>query len=126
MDSSPLGELVAFSTGKSRPSEKGSGYSVYGANGVIGTSPQFNAEPGTTIVGRVGSYCGAVHYSRDRCWVTDNAIIATAKDGVHPRYVHYLLTRLGLNRYRIGSGQPLLTQGILNRLGVPRLTRAAE
>ncbi|MFC4048565.1 restriction endonuclease subunit S [Actinomadura syzygii] len=126
MNSGVLGELVAFSTGKARPSEKGPGYSVYGANGVIGTSERFNADADSTIVGRVGSYCGAVHYSRAPCWVTDNAIIATAKDGVHPRYVYYLLTRLGLNRYRIGSGQPLLTQGILKRLGVPRLTRAEQ
>ena len=125
MGDRPLGDLVAFANGKARPAE-GSGYPVFGANGVIGTSDQFNAGPHATVVGRVGSYCGAVHYSRDRCWVTDNAIVATPKDGVDPRYVYYLLARLGLNRYRIGSGQPLLTQGILNRLTVRRTTRAEQ
>lgn len=125
MADAPLGDLVAFSNGKSRPAA-GSGYRVYGANGVIGTSRHFNAGPHAAIVGRVGSYCGAVHYSPGRCWVTDNAIVATAKDGVNPRYVYYLLKRLGLNRYRIGSGQPLLTQGILNRLTVRRMPRAEQ
>ncbi|WP_301174442.1 restriction endonuclease subunit S [Actinomadura geliboluensis] len=120
-----LGEIVTFANGKSRPAE-GSAYRTYGANGVIGTSGDFNAAAHTTIVGRVGSYCGAVHYSPEPCWVTDNAIIATPKDGVNSRYVYYLLKRLGLNRYRIGSGQPLLTHGILKRLTTGRLTRAQQ
>ncbi|MGI5207531.1 hypothetical protein ACQEU6_38885 [Spirillospora sp. CA-108201] len=120
-----LGDLVAFSNGRSRP-VAGTRYRTYGANGAIGTSGGFNAGPGSTIVGRVGSYCGTVRYSPDRCWVTDNAIIATARDGVNPRYVHYLLKRLGLNRYRIGSGQPLLTHAILNGLAVRRPGRAEQ
>ena len=120
-----LGELVTFSNGRSHPAA-GTRYRTFGANGVIGTSGRFNAEPGSTIVGRVGTYCGTVHYSPDRCWVTDNAIIATAKDGVNPRYVYYLLKRLGLNRYRIGSGQPLLTHAILNGLTVRRPSRAEQ
>ncbi|WP_433463454.1 hypothetical protein [Spirillospora sp. CA-128828] len=120
-----LGELVAFSNGRSRPAE-GTAYTTYGANGVIAVSGGFNAGPRATVIGRVGTYCGAVHYSPDRCWVTDNAIIATAKEDVNPRYVYYLLKRLGLNRYRIGSGQPLLTHGILNRLTVRRLSRAEQ
>ncbi|QKW38344.1 restriction endonuclease subunit S [Actinomadura sp. NAK00032] len=120
-----LGEIVTFANGKSRPAE-GSAYRTYGANGVIGTSGECNAAPHTTIVGRVGTYCGAVHYSPEPCWVTDNAIIAAPKDGVNPRYVYYLLERLALNRYRIGSGQPLLTHGILKRLTTGRLTRAQQ
>ncbi|MEU8303464.1 hypothetical protein AB0C84_07860 [Actinomadura sp. NPDC048955] len=120
-----LGELVTFSNGRARPAA-GTRYRTYGANGVIGTSGEFNAGPRSTVVGRVGSYCGTVHYSPGRCWVTDNAIIATARDGVNPRYVHYLLKRLDLNRYRIGSGQPLLTHAILNGLRVPRLGRAEQ
>ncbi|MEO3827401.1 hypothetical protein [Actinomadura sp. B10D3] len=121
----PLSDLVTFANGRSHPAE-GSAYPTYGANGVIGSSGGYNAKPGSTIVGRVGSYCGAVHHSPGRCWVTDNAIIATARDGVNPRYVYYLLKRLGLNRYRIGSGQPLLTHGILNRLTTRRLSRAEQ
>lgn len=120
-----LGEIATFTNGRSGPAE-GSAYSTYGANGVIGTSARSNAAPHATVIGRVGSYCGAVHYSPEPCWVTDNAIIATAKEGVNPRYLYYLLKRLALNRYRIGSGQPLLTHGILNRLTTTRLTREEQ
>ncbi|MFI0404278.1 restriction endonuclease subunit S [Actinomadura sp. 3N508] len=121
-----LGEIVAFSNGKSHAGGNGTAYRTYGANGVIGASGHFNAQAHASIVGRVGSYCGAVHYSREPCWVTDNAIIATAKNGVNPRYIYYLLKRLDLNRFRIGSGQPLLTQAILSRLTVTRMTRAEQ
>ncbi|MFD0899598.1 restriction endonuclease subunit S [Actinomadura sediminis] len=121
----PLGDLVDLANGKARPAP-GTAYRTYGSNGVIGTSGRFNAEAGTVVVGRVGTYCGAVHYSPDRCWVTDNAIIVTPKDGVNPRYVHYLLKALDLNRYRLGSGQPLLTQRILTGLPVPRVSRAEQ
>ncbi|GAA4232609.1 restriction endonuclease subunit S [Actinomadura meridiana] len=118
-----LGDLVDFANGKPHPASDGIAYLTYGANGVIGASDHCNAEGRTSVIGRVGSYCGAVHYSPDRCWVTDNAIIATAREGVNPRYVYYLLKRLDLNRFRIGSGQPLLTQGILRRLTVRRVAR---
>ncbi|MFV2176414.1 restriction endonuclease subunit S [Actinomadura sp. LOL_016] len=129
-DAVRLGDLVDLSNGRARPSPGTSppdgAYRTYGANGVIGASDRFNAEAGTVVVGRVGTYCGTVHYSPDRCWVTDNAIIVTPKGGVNPRYVHYLLTSLDLNRYRMGSGQPLLTQAILNGLRVPRASRAGQ
>lgn len=121
----PLGDLVTFTNGKSNPAE-GTAYTTYGANGAIGASAECNAAPHSTVIGRVGTYCGAVHYSPEPCWVTDNAIIATPDEGVNPRYVYYLLKRLDLNRYRIGSGQPLLTHGILNRLTTTRLTRTEQ
>ena len=124
-DAVHLADLVAFSNGRSHPAE-GRGYRTYGANGVIGTSADYNAAPGSTVIGRVGSYCGVVHYCDDRCWVTDNAIIATPRPGVNPRYIYYLLKRLDLNRYRIGSGQPLLTHGLLNRLTTGRMTRSEQ
>lgn len=120
-----LGDIVAFTNGKARPAA-GTRYPLYGANGVIGTAGESNAGADCAIVGRVGSYCGIVHLARERCWVTDNAIIATAKNGVNPRYAYYLLNGLGLNRHRIGSGQPLLTQAILNTLPVRDVPRAGQ
>ncbi|MER6815927.1 restriction endonuclease subunit S [Spirillospora sp. NPDC000708] len=140
-----LGEVVAFTNGRARPpaghplsgpssagttsagpSSASAAFPMYGANGVIGTADGFNAERDSTIVGRVGSYCGIVHYAHERCWVTDNAIIATAREGVNPRYVYYLLKGLGLNHHRIGSGQPLLTHAILNGLAVRDVPREGQ
>ena len=70
------------------------------------------------VVGRVGSYCGSVHYSPDKCWVTDNAIIGSSRSQNDSRFWFYKLESLDLNNYRAGSGQPLLNQQILNSIQV--------
>ncbi|MDP9993813.1 type I restriction enzyme S subunit [Variovorax boronicumulans] len=77
-----------------------------------------NSMAGTLIVGRVGSYCGSVHYSPVRCWVTDNAIVGTSKSPSDSRFWYYKLRSLNLNNHRSGSGQPLLNQQILNTIPV--------
>ena len=83
---------------------------------MIGKSREFNSDEDTIIIGRVGSYCGSVYFSRNKCWITDNAIIGKAKVEASSQYLYYLLKKLDLNDRRSGSGQPLLNQGILNSI----------
>lgn len=112
-----LGDLANFTNGKKRPgSIVERGVPVYGANGIIGKSDQGNFPEGTTIIGRVGSYCGSVHFSTSESWITDNAIGAVPRNGVNARYLFYLLKSKNLGLKRIGSGQPLLTQSILRTI----------
>lgn len=112
-----LGELLRFSNGKTSPPRSDDlPYPVYGSNGKIGSSSERNAPSGTIVIGRVGSYCGSLHFSDDACWVTDNAIIANAHDGNNARFLFYLLQSLHLNDWRSGSGQPLLNQTILSSI----------
>ncbi len=112
-----LGSLLSLSNGKSSP-ERSSDlpYPVYGGNGIIGFSNEANSSPGTIIIGRVGSYCGSVHFSNSSCWVTDNAIRAKAMNGNDPRFLFYMLHTLRLNDFQTGSGQPLLNQTILSQI----------
>src|SRR5690554_3163557 len=112
-----LGSLLSFANGRSSPERTdGLPYPVYGSNGVIGYAAEANADEASIIIGRVGSYCGSLYISKQRCWVTDNAIRATARDGNDPRFLFYLLSTLSLNSWRAGSGQPLLNQDILSRI----------
>jgi type I restriction enzyme S subunit len=112
-----LGKYMDFSNGKSSPERtEGGSFPVYGSNGLIGWSEQFNAPAGTTIIGRVGSYCGSTHYSRVPCWVTDNAIKATAKNEKEHRFWNYALENQNLHTLRSGSGQPLINQTSLKAL----------
>ena len=112
-----LGRLLSFANGRSSP-ERADGlpYPVYGSNGVIGRSAEANSDAGSIVIGRVGSYCGSLYLSKQRCWVTDNAIRATALDDNDSRFLFYLLGTLNLNNWRAGSGQPLLNQDILSRI----------
>ena len=114
-----LGGLLSFSNGKSSPERSDRlPHPVYGSNGIIGFSDETNSDPNTIVVGRVGSYCGSLHYSDRTCWVTDNAIRATARDENDTRFLLYLLQTLQLNNWRAGSGQPLLNQTILSSIPV--------
>ena len=112
-----LGNLLSLSNGKSSPERSNDlSYPVYGGNGVIGFSDEANSNPGTIIIGRVGSYCGSVHFSDSSCWVTDNAIRAKAMNGNDARFLFYMLHTLRLNDFQTGSGQPLLNQTILSQI----------
>ena len=112
-----LGSLLSLSNGKSSPERSNDlPYPVYGGNGVIGFCDEENSNPGTIIIGRVGSYCGSVHFSDSSCWVTDNAIRAKAVNGNDARFLFYILHTLRLNDFQTGSGQPLLNQTILSQI----------
>lgn len=115
-----LDKYLTFSNGKTSPerSDFTGKYAVFGANGIIGYSDEYNSEAGTIIIGRVGSYCGSVHFSYDNCWVTDNAISVNCKNKGEARFWFYLLKSLNLNNLRTGSGQPLLNQSILKSIKI--------
>ena len=112
-----LGEYIELSNGKTRP-EEGGRTNVYGSNGIIGSCQERNSTKETIVIGRVGTYCGSLHFSKEECWVTDNAIKAVAKKGGHSRYFFDLLKTCDLGRLRAGSGQPLLNQGILGSIEI--------
>ncbi len=100
-------------------------YPIYGGNGIMGYTNSFNAS-NVVIIGRVGAYCGSVHYSKEKCWISDNAISAMAKDNNSTEYLYYLLTSLYLNRYHIGGAQPLMTQGIINNIDIPKHSNSEQ
>ena len=112
-----LGRLLTFANGRSSPDRAdGLPYPVYGSNGIIGQASEANADANSIIIGRVGSYCGSLYLSKQRCWVTDNGIRANARARNDARFLFYLLGTLKLNNWRAGSGQPLLNQDILSRI----------
>lgn len=117
--STKLESLITFANGRSSPDRFDDGaFPVYGSNGLIGRANEANSPTKSIVIGRVGSYCGSVHFSSSACWVTDNAIRATAKGGNDPSFLYYLLKHLDLNNWSSGSGQPLINQSTLNSIEV--------
>ena len=115
-----LEKVLSFANGRTSPERNESARCpVFGSNGLIGRAGESNSEPNTIVIGRVGSYCGSVHFSKSACWVTDNAIRATAKNDNDPAFLFYLLKHLNLNSWRSGSGQPLINQATLNAIETP-------
>ncbi|MEE6176339.1 restriction endonuclease subunit S [Mycobacterium sp. 050134] len=94
-------------------------FRVYGANGPIGYAAQRNASGPLIVLGRVGTYCGSVHYCESDVWVTDNALVCRATDPRETRYWYYALRACRLGEVRSGSGQPLLNQATLRGVAAP-------
>lgn len=124
-----IGKLAKFSSGKlirvsDLPKHRTelNRFPVVGGNGIAGFSDQPLAEvPSPCIaIGRVGEYCGAVHFIDEPCWVTDNALYAKSHtERLRSRYLELCLQNLHLNRHATGGAQPLMTQGIINRFKIP-------
>ncbi|SIO33349.1 restriction endonuclease subunit S [Fibrobacter sp. UWB11] len=111
-----LGDVLNFYNGRLRPNSKGP-FPVFGGNGIIDYVAEYNYE-NNIIVGRVGANCGSVQKYDGKCWVSDNAISVTVKDGFSKDCVYYLLKLLDLNKKHVGAAQPLLTQEIISNLVV--------
>lgn len=116
IERSKLSELMIFSNGKSRPKTDGT-IPVYGGNGVLSYTNQYNAE-NVILIGRVGAYCGSVYLEQGICWVSDNAIFAKSKVSKDEFFDYFLLKWLNLFNHHVGTGQQLLTQEILNNIEV--------
>lgn len=112
-----LGEIVAFGNGKERPKAKGY-VPVYGGNGILDYTSEYNYDGETVIIGRVGAYCGSVYYADCPIWVSDNALAVKAKDNNSPKFLYYFLRNLKLNDFAEGSSHPLVTQRLLNSIDI--------
>jgi type I restriction enzyme S subunit len=118
-----IGEVFKFTSGKTKPKDTCSVPSsqqtipVYGGNGVLGYTSQPLLEESALILGRVGEYCGCAHLTADKSWVTDNALyVKEEKLPVDRGFVRNHFEYLNLNKYSNKMGQPLITQGIINRV----------
>ncbi|OBJ54123.1 restriction endonuclease subunit S, partial [Mycobacterium sp. 1423905.2] len=114
-----LGECLDFRSGSRPPARASTGrFPIYGANGAIGYTSGYNATGPLIVLGRVGSYCGSLHYNAAPIWVSDNAFACRAADPAETRYWYYALQTCRLNEHRCGSGQPLLNQRTLRDVPV--------
>lgn len=108
-----LSDIMIFKNGKTRPKSKGS-IPVFGGNGILDFIKEFNNQD-VIVIGRVGAYCGSLFRVLGKCWISDNAICGVSKYGYN-MYCFDLLKGLNLNERSEGTGQPLLTQGIINNI----------
>jgi type I restriction enzyme S subunit len=118
----PLGKLIKVKSGEFLPAKdmvEAGKYKVYGGNGINGVHDKYMFEERKVVIGRVGAYCGAVHYTEPQSWITDNALYVSEK----LEYLNdiYLLTALeyaNLNRYAGQAGQPLISAGRINKVEI--------
>ena len=69
------------------------------------------------LVARVGANAGFLQIINEPCGITDNTLILKPK-GIDAFYLYYFLQHFNLNRLIFGSGQPLITGGMLKKVKV--------
>jgi type I restriction enzyme M protein len=117
-----LGEIIKLSSGRglTQSNMKEGPYPVYGGNGKTGNhSEYFQAVP-NIVIGRVGAYCGAVHITEPKAWITDNALYITEfKQEIDLGYLAQVLTQLNLNQFAKVGGQPSISQSTVCERTIP-------
>lgn len=98
----------------------GTGYPVYGANGLIGYYPEFNHAAETVAVTCRGSTCGEVTLVPAQSYVTGNSMCLDQIDSSQAldRFVFQFLKHRGLNDIISGSAQPQIVGNAIKRLSI--------
>ncbi|MDY0236423.1 MAG: restriction endonuclease subunit S [Gudongella sp.] len=85
-------------------------YPVYGGNGVNGYHNEYEFEESKLVIGRVGAYCGCIHRTTPRSWITDNALyIKEKKYDYNDDFMYYKLVYIDLNKYANQNAQPVIS-----------------
>lgn len=94
-------------------------YEVWGGNGLMGYSDQYNVDGDYIVIGRVGAYCGNIRLAQGKRWISDNALILRISGRVSSQYLAQVLQAADLNRLNESNAQPLITGGKVSNLSVP-------
>jgi type I restriction enzyme S subunit len=93
-------------------------FAVYGSNGIVGKTDQVLFSEPVIAIGRVGANYGEVHYSLDKCWISDNSITAQPVKKEYLWWLILILKNINYSNIAGGSAQPLITQGQLKALPI--------
>ena len=117
-----LGEVFQLSSGRglTQAQMRNGPYPVYGGNGRSGFHTEYFVDEPIIVIGRVGAYCGVVHITAPKAWVTDNGLYVTKyKREVDQHFLAHILTQLDLNQFAKVGGQPSISQVTVYECKVP-------
>ena len=106
-----------ISSGRCKSHSSSGKYNLYGSTGIIGKTNEAYYEGNLVLVARVGANAGSLQILNEPCGITDNTLIIKPKE-VDAQYIYYFLQHFNLNRLIFGSGQPLITGGMLKKVKV--------
>ena len=111
-------KLKGFSikSGKSNNKEESGEYPFYGSTGIIGYKSDYDYTGKAILIARVGANAGSLYQVDGKYSVSDNTLILAASDATNLDYVRELLVKFNLNRLVFGTGQPLVTGGLIKKV----------
>ena len=96
------------------------GYSVYGANGIIGYYTQYNHASEQIAITCRGNTCGTLNFTKQFSWITGNAMVINVDENqsVNKKYLYFFLENISFRSIITGSGQPQITRDSMKNLGI--------
>ena len=107
-----LGEILNIESGKGLTAKqmRHGDIPVFGGNGITGNHDEALIEKETVVIGRVGFYCGSVHITPKKAWVTDNAFITLyPENSINREYLVYILRYMNLGKNSNATAQPVVS-----------------
>ncbi|MGZ8916495.1 MAG: restriction endonuclease subunit S [Methylobacter sp.] len=112
-DKTPLSELIKVSSGNGLIASQmdiNGKFPVYGGNGINGHHSEYMFEEPQLVIGRVGVYCGVIHITESKAWITDNALyVKEYKQEIDMHFLAESLKQANLNQYAGRAAQPLVS-----------------
>ncbi len=117
-----LDELAEIQGGKQLPTEEcesAGSFPVFGANGIMGFTERCTHNGFVIAFGRVGAYCGSVHWTYGGAWINNNASSVVPKEW--PEFVLQAMLVFDFEGMRTGSAQPFIPNSSLASVQILRV-----
>ena len=100
------------------------GFLVYGGNGIIGHFDEHNHEFPVIAIACRGEYCGNVHLTKPKSYVTGNSMCLDNLDTsrFNIKYLFYYLFYVNLDSVVTGSAQPQIIRDDIERFKIKKIS----
>lgn len=108
---SKIGDFAPLQRGFDLPSSNrvDGKYPVVYSNGIVNTHCHFQVKGPGVVTGRSGTL-GKVHYVEDDYWPHNTSLWVTKFNGTDPKFIYFVFTFIGFERFASGSGVPTLNR----------------
>jgi type I restriction enzyme S subunit len=106
-----IGNFAPMQRGFDLPAEqrKNGKFPVVYSNGIVNFHEKYQVTGPGVVTGRSGTL-GKVHYVESNFWPHNTSLWVTKFNGSHPKFVYFLFTYIGFERFASGSGVPTLNR----------------
>jgi type I restriction enzyme S subunit len=109
---------VSIQSGKSDSKEDSGEFPFYGSTGVIGYKDSYDYCDEAILIARVGANAGSLYQVKGKYSVSDNTLMLCTSDKTNLNYLRELLIKFNLNQLVFGTGQPLVTGGMIKKVSI--------
>lgn len=100
-------------------SDDGTGFPVYGGNGLRGYTDRYNKNGDYVLIGRQGALCGNINYAHGKFFATEHALVVNTFKKQNTTWLGETLRCADYNRLSQSAAQPGLAASVLMNQFIP-------